>query len=230
MGYMRLMVRRRLQVSNSIMKSLARSLALGVALACVTACGPLSHTVKLSMVPEASRAEVEPLKVAADQAKSDHDAAVTAVRRSKEPVEVAEAALEMEENLLEVAEVEVDMARALEKTGEDTDVAAAKTSAKEAKQRVRVAKAALEVEEARRKHVIQLETETEAVWVLALATYEAAKAVRVTSDHAKWPKKREKVDAQLVAKTEALEKEQSRTAKTARRLKKAEDRLVDEQG
>ena len=81
MGYTRLMVRSTAQVSNSFTKSLARMLTLGIALVCVTACGPLSHTVKLSMVPEASRAEVEPLKVAADQAKSDHDAAVTHRRR-----------------------------------------------------------------------------------------------------------------------------------------------------
>ena len=208
----------------------AATLAVGLVVVGIHGCGPLNHTVKLSMVPEDSRVDVEPLKAESDAAKGDHDEAVSAMRRSKKPVEEAEAALKSAEHLLEVAEVAVDMARAVEKTGEDADVAAAKTSAKEAKRRVRIAKAALGVEEARRKLLIQLESETEAVWVLALASYEAAKAARVTSEASSWPKKQSKIEAQLDTKTAALAKEQARSSKMARKLEKAQNKLVDAQG
>ena len=210
---------------------MARGATLALVLGAATfGCGPVKHHVKLSMVPEAARVEVEPMKTKVESARDVYDEAKTTVKHSRGLLKEAETELKSERGQLKIAEEAVDMEQAREKAGEPAEVAAAKTRARNVKQLVKMARARVDVEASRRKHLDQLEAEMKAAWVLAIARYEVAKAAKVDSADPKWAEKKAKVEAQLEAKTEAYEREKARSSKTGGRLQKAEDKLVDAQG
>ncbi|HXS17338.1 MAG TPA: hypothetical protein VN764_09120 [Polyangiaceae bacterium] len=189
--------------------------------------GPLSHTVKLSLVPEGKRDEVSDEKLKSNDAALHRDQMRHAVTEAESDVKAAKLAIKEREGDVGIAKAKLDMEKAKTDANRNGDATSAETELHNAKVKRDVAKAQLDLDEEELALAEAKADEAKAAWLLSLAEYENAKAERVESKDANWSKKKGKVTEQLSQKKAEQGEAQGRVEKATARVDKAKARLAD---
>ena len=196
--------------------------ALLLALACG---GPLKHTLKPSLVPEAKRAELDASQLEVKNAETARDAAVSDVAVKKQDLKAAKVALKDREDDIKIAKAGQGMEGAKADAGRGGNTKSAKLAVKSAKIARDVAEAQIGLDEEELDLAELKATEAKAQWLVALANYEEAKGERIPSDDPKIAGKKREVSEQLDEKKRDLKEASAAVEKQQKEVDKALDRV-----
>lgn len=198
------------------------------ALVMVVACGgPLKHTLKPSLVPEAKRGELDAYQLEVKNAETARDASIKDVEVKKQELKDSKVALKDREDDIKIAKASQGMEGAKADAGRGGNTKSAKMEVKSAKIARDVAEAQLGLDEEELELAELKATEAKAQWLVALASYEEAKGERIPPADPKITEKKGKVLEQLNDKKKELKETSAAVEKQQVEVDKALDRVGD---